>query len=447
METPIYTKLSEYHKKNRISFAMPGHKNLRGLAPDLQKCDVTELAATADLHHEDASTRRANELLSGLYGSEYSYIMTGGSTAGVQAMIAASLKPGDTLLASADCHMSVINTCALCGFGLRLIPVGFDKEYGVPAGLADFEIDKDVRAVLITSPDYYGRVKDIEAAAEKCHAAGVPLLVDEAHGAHFIADKAFPESAVRLGADAVCQSAHKTLNALTGAAYLHICSDRLSRSRIKRALVSFQSSSPSYPIAASADAARAVLSETNYAEILKECAGFKEAVSRATNIRFIKNDDPTRLVLSFAEYETTGFEVLERLSDYYGIDVEMADLCNIVLIATPWNMHSDFMELFRALRDITGTLMASGGCVCECPPAVSGTADPSLGWYADTEYTDIDEAAGRVAAASVASYPPGTGIIITGTVISKSQTEYIKRLIAAGAEIAGMIDNKIEVVK
>ena len=446
METPIYTRLSDYHKKNRISFAMPGHKNLRGLAPDLQPCDVTELAATADLHHEDASVRRANELLSELYGSRCSYIMTGGSTAGVQAMIAAALKPGDTLLASADCHMSVINTCALCGFRLRLIPIGFDKEYGVPGGLEDFDIDGDVKAVLLTSPDYYGRVKDIAAAAEKCHALGVPLLVDEAHGAHFIADKAFPESAVRLGADAVCQSAHKTLNALTGAAYLHVCSDRLSRARIKRALVSFQSSSPSYPIAASADAARAVLSETDYTDILMECRGFREAVSRATKIRFIKNDDPTRLVLSFMEYETTGFEVSERLSGYYGIDVEMADLCNIVLIVTPWNTHSDFMELFRALRDITGVLSQSSGNMYECPPVMAGTADPSAGWYADTEYVDIDKAIGRIAAATVSSYPPGTGIIITGTVITEGQTEYIKRLIAAGAEIAGMTDNKIEVV-
>lgn len=446
METPIYTRLSDYHKKNRISFAMPGHKNLRGLAPDLQQCDVTELASTVALHHEDESVRRANELLSELYGSRYSYIMTGGSTAGVQAMIAAALKPGDTLLASADCHMSVINTCAVCGFRLRLIPIGFVKEHGVPGVLDDLCIDKDVRAVLLTSPDYYGRVKDIAAAAEKCHALGVPLLVDEAHGAHFIADKAFPESAVRLGADAVCQSAHKTLNALTGAAYLHVCSDRLSRARIKRALVSFQSSSPSYPIAASADAARAVLSETDYTDILMECRGFREAVSRATNIRFIKNDDPTRLVLSFMEYETTGFEVSERLSGYYGIDVEMADLCNIVLIVTPWNTHSDFMELFRALRDITGVLSQSSGNMYECPPVMSETADPSAGWYADTEYVDIDKAIGRIAAATVSSYPPGTGIIITGTIITEGQTEYIKRLIAAGAEIAGMTDNKIEVV-
>lgn len=447
METPIYTKLSDYHRKNRISFAMPGHKNLRGLAPDLQQCDVTELAATADLHHEDESVKRANELLSSLYGSQYSYIMTGGSTAGIQTMITAVLNPGDTLLASADCHMSVINTCAICGFRLRLIPVGFDKEYGIPDGLGDFDIDDGVKAVLLTSPDYYGRVKDIASAAEKCRAAGVPLLVDEAHGAHFIADKAFPETAVRLGADAVCQSAHKTLNALTGAAYLHVCSESISRTRIKRALVSFQSSSPSYPIAASADAARAVLAETDYKEIIEECAGFKEALGRATLIRSLENDDPTRIVLSFAAYDITGFDISARLSSFSGIDVEMADLNNIVLITTPWNTHSDFMELFRALRDLSGTLMPAADNCLNPPPAAADEADPSIGWYADTELADIDDADGRIAAATVSSYPPGTGIIIMGTIITKEQTEYIKKLIAAGAEITGITDNKIEVVK
>lgn len=447
METPIYTRLSDYHKKNRISFAMPGHKNLRGLSPDLQKCDVTELTATADLHHEDKSVQRANELLSRLYGSRYSYIMTGGSTAGVQAMISSVLKPGDTLLASADCHMSVINTCALCGFRLRLIPVSLDREYGIPAGIEDFEIDKDIKAVLVTSPDYYGRVKDIASIAEKCHMSGIPLLVDEAHGAHFIADTSFPETAVRLGADAVCQSAHKTLNALTGAAYLHICSDRMSRTRVKRALASFQSSSPSYPIAASADAARAVLAEADYKGIIKECMEFKAALCKATGIRFPENDDPTRLVLSFAGYSTTGFEVSERLSSYYGIDVEMSDLYNVVLIVTPWNTHGDFMELFRALRDITGAMTVRDSIYPDIPPVFSETVDLSEGWYAETELVDIDSACGRKAASVVSSYPPGTGIIITGAAITKEQTDYIKRLISAGAEIAGLIDNKIEVVR
>ncbi len=370
--------------------------------------------------------------------------MTGGSTAGVQAMLAGAMHPGDTLLATADCHKSVINTCALCGFRLRLIPVIYDHDFAVPTVSEDFEITPDVGAVLITSPNYYGIVKDTAAIAAKCHSAGVPLLVDEAHGAHFIASEAFPETSVRLGADMVCQSAHKTLNALTGAAYLHICSGRVSESRVKRALTSFQSSSPPYPIAASADIARATLEETGYGDILDECRQFCDAAEHMTEIRILRNDDPTRIVLNFGAYETTGLEVNRRLSDYYGIDAEMADLENIVLIATPWNTHLDFMTLFRALRDITQLLAPRERARIAPPPAYAGTVSPHDGWFADTESVPVGEAAGRISAAAVMAYPPGSALILPGAVITEEQTVYISRLLGAGAEISGLTNGRIE---
>ena len=448
METPIYTRLNEYHKKNRISFAMPGHKNLRGLAPDLQKCDVTELPATVDLHHEDKSVVRACELLSELYGTRRSFILTGGSTTGIQAMISSVLRPGDTLCAAADCHMSVINTCALCGYKLILLPVETDPEYMIPTGLNTEELPEEADALLITSPNYYGITKDINKLSQMCRAAGIPLLVDEAHGAHFIVSDRLPHSAVELGADIVCQSAHKTLNALTGAAYLHVCGENIDAQRVHRSVCAFESSSPSYPIAASADAARATLAETCYDEIIDECEGFCKAVCYATKVRLVNTDDPTRIVLCFSEYEMSGYEILKKLSDYYGIDIEMADMFNIVLIVTPWNTHSDFMNLFRAIREITESLMMRTE-----KQARYGTfskiikANPQKGWFANSEFIPLDETEGRTAAAPVSVYPPGTAVIVTGCVIDQEQIEFIKENKEAGAEIDGMKDGKIEVVK
>ena len=448
METPIYTRLNAYHKKNRISFAMPGHKNLRGLSPDLQLCDVTELASTVDLHHPDECVTRANTLLAECFKSKHSFIMTGGSTAGVQTMINSVLSPGDTLLASSDCHMSVINTCAICGYKLKLIPTEFDSEFLIPTHIKDFEITDDIKAVLITSPNYYGITEDITSIAQKCHDAGIPLLVDEAHGAHFAADERFPKPAIECGADMVCQSAHKTLNALTGAAYLHIGSDRVDLRRVKRTLSAFQSSSPSYPIAASADAARATLSEVRFDDIVDECKKFSDAVEHMTKIRILKNDDPLRLVLCFKGYDTTGFFVDERLSEYYGIDVEMSDYLNIVLIATPWNTHGDFMCLFNALCDITAMLKERSEEVkLSPPPAISGVVEPYLGWYGKTEEIPLCDAAGRTAACTVTAYPPGICIIAAGAVITSEQVEYLKMLEGAGAKITGMTLGRIDVIK
>ena len=447
MEAPIYNRLIEYHRKRRISFAMPGHKNGRGLMPELYQCDVTELSATVDLHHEDEYVKRANELLSERFGTKRSFIMTGGSTAGVQAMISSVCRPGDTVLASADCHKSVVNACAICGCRLRLIPTRTDDEFAVPCGLCDFDITDDVKAVIVVSPDYYGRVKNIEYIAKKCHDAKVPLLVDEAHGAHFTADDRFPESAVELGADMVCQSAHKTLNALTGAAYLHVMGDRVDLKRVKRALSAFQSSSPPYPVAASADTARAALSEISYDDIIKECSEFKKAIANTTKIKALANDDETRIVLCFREYETTGFEIDRLLSERYGIDVEMADHMNIVLIATPWNEHRDFMALFRALHDICDGLNGREKEIkVKLPPPHSGVLSPSSAWYADTEMIRIDEAEGRMSAQTVTVYPPGIAVILPGTVVRKEDIQYITELEKEGAKISGTEDNRIEVV-
>lgn len=447
MEAPIYNRLIDYHRKKRISFAMPGHKNGRGLVPEIYKCDVTELSATVDLHHEDEYVKRANALLSEHFGTKRSFIMTGGSTAGVQAMISSVCRPGDTVLASADCHKSVVNACAICGCKLRLIPMRTDDEFAVLSDLCDFDITDDVKAVIVVSPDYYGKVKDIEYIAKKCHDADVPLLVDEAHGAHFTADERFPKSAVELGADMVCQSAHKTLNALTGAAYLHVIGDRVDMKRVKKALTSFQSSSPPYPVAASADAARAALSEINYDDIIKECAEFKKAIAQASKIKALQNDDETRIVLCFREYETTGFEIDRLLSERYGIDVEMADYMNIVLIATPWNEHRDFMALFRALRDICGDLKERENEIkVKLPPPYPEVLSPSDAWYGDTETIHINGSEGRISAQTATVYPPGISVILPGAVIRKEDIQYITGLEKEGAKISGAKDSRIEVV-
>ena len=444
METPIYSRLKALSNMNRAPFAMPGHKN-RGLADDLISLDMTEIGCGVDLLHESDEVRAANRLLGDLYGTRESFILTGGSTLAIQVMLASVLSPGDTLLASADCHKSVINTCALCGFRLRVIPVGYDLDMDIPLGIGDFEITDDVRAVLLTSPNYYGIAKDIKRAAEKCHAAGVPLLVDEAHGAHFIAGEPFPESAASQGADMVCHSAHKTLDALTGAAYLHITGGGIDPLRVRRLLRSFASSSPSYPIAASADYARARLAGTDYGCVAAMCRELIERVGRGTDIRALGNDDITRLVLNLSEYDTTGYYVNNILSQKYGIDCEMTDLHNIILITTPENTRQDFDRLYSALVDITKTLSKRKKNGMPAPPPImTGTVSPSAFWR--TEHVPLGEAVGRTAAAAVAAYPPGTAIIFPGEVIRRESVEYIERLMAAGAEPEGIEKGMAEVI-
>lgn len=433
METPIYTRLCEYHSQNRIPFAMPGHKNMRGLDADLGVCDVTELSKTLNLMSDDETVTRANELLSKFYGSKASFILTCGSTSCVKAMILSTVNPGDTLLVTSDCHMSVINICAIAGIKIKMVNTVT-------------EITPDIKAVFITSPNYYGVTKDICKISELCHNAGVLLMVDEAHGAHFTGKYGLPQTAIRLGADLVCQSAHKTLNALTGAAYLHIATDKVDINRVKRSILAVHTTSPSYMIAASADIARQTLETLDYTDIINECNEFKSAISK-TGLKVKKNDDPTRLVLDFSSFDITGFCVAEKLSEYYGIDVEMADLENIVLIVTPYNKHSDFVTLFHAIKEIINSkqLRASDNSIPQ-PPDVSGVISPREGWFKKTEYVKLDDATGRISAQTISVYPPGTAVIVMGGEITPEALNYIKTVLKCGAEVTGVSNGKVEVI-
>lgn len=453
MHSPIYEHLDKYHKSDRVSFAMPGHKNGRGLKADFLSCDVTELDATLNLRSRaDAVIGEAQLRLCALYSSDESYILTGGSTAGIQAMLAGALSPGATLLVSGDCHMSVINTCALCGYNIRFFGTDFDQETMIPRDREPLaraiERRHDVDAVLITSPNYYGMCRSVEEIAFACHKYDIPLLVDEAHGAHFIATDKLPKSAIECGADAVVNSAHKTLNALTGAAYLHIKSDLLDKNRLRKALEMFTTSSPSYPIAASADMARAELEDSyEWERTVKRCEDFKRAISENTFIHIVENDDPTRIVLNFSGFDISGYEAGKRLSEEYGIDVEMSDILNIVLIATPSNTQEDFDRLFNAMVGIYDTLTISQEHVQILPPPEhSEFIEPQRAFYANPKYVSIAKSFGKISAATITAYPPGVPILCMGEQITAGHVAYLRHLMNAGAEFTGFDGEEIPIL-
>lgn len=454
MSVPIYEKLKRHYSENRVSFAMPGHKNGRGLTDDFSRLDVTELDSTLNLYAlEDETVNSAKKLLSKLYGSDESYILTGGSTAGIQAMLASVLSPGDTLLVSGDCHMSVINTCALCGYNLVFIPASFDTRTYIPC---DRENAADVvrkaysvDAVLVTSPNYYGFCRDIPEIAAACRERGVPLLVDEAHGAHFTASPRLPKSAVLCGADAVVNSAHKTLNALTGAAYLHIKGDLINKSRLHRALMMFQTSSPSYPIAASADIARQELEDSDvWDKTVSMCDEFKRLVEENTFIHVVENDDPTRIVLNFSGFDMTGYEADKILSEKYSVDIEMADILNIVLIATPSNTRDDFDRMLEALYDICDSLTVSGDRKQILPPPEhSKYIEPQQAFYGKVQRVAPAKSFGRICAETVTAYPPGIPIICMGEEITAGHIGYIRHLQNCGAKFTGFDGDMLSVLK
>ncbi len=448
MEAPLYTRLINYHSQNRISFAMPGHKNGVGLIGELINCDVTELSKTEDLFHPGEYAKKSLELLAKTYRADKSFILTSGSTTAIHTMLCSVLNANDTLLASADIHMSVVNICALMGIKIRILPKEYKnnlptKTVGVSQILKE---NPDIKACIITSPNYYGVCSDIPQIAKECHSYGIPLIVDEAHGAHFIASNNLPKTAIEQGADMACQSAHKTLNALTGAAFLHIKSNLVSPKRVEKTLNMLHSSSPSYMIAASADIARAQTDDgVMWDKTIKVCEDFKELIKRTTDIEFLENDDDTRLVLCFDNYDISGFEVSKELSKNYSIDIEMATMNAIVLIVTPSNTRNELDKLKNAL----GIILAQTQKRDTKRPIINIEHKeeilPHIAHNSKTAEVDIEKSTGKMSAATVTIYPPGIPVLYEGEIIKKEVIEYIRENEKNGALITGINDGLISV--
>ena len=458
MTGEIFKMLNSYKKLKRHSFSMPGHKNGKGFRGDLSKLDVTELADTDSLHNSDGACQRASMSISKAYGADMSIIMVNGSTGGIFTMLASTLKRGDTVLVSRISHMSVMNACITLGLKPIFFEHKFYAEFSLygEADLEDFSKkleENPVKAVLVVSPNYNGIVSDIKGMSEILAGKNIPLLVDEAHGAHFIASDDFPKNSIRLGADMSITSTHKTLNALNQSAILNVKSKIVDYDRVKTMSAFFQTSSPSYPIAASCESAVVEVGENSskWLGTLKMCRELKNVLKEKTLIKPLELSgdvfglDPTRITLNLSAYDVEGHKISEILRNEYNIDIEMADNENILLIATAANDKKDFEVLKKALLEISGKLkirdIKKGSIKI---PDIKCISDPSAAFYDEGEWVELEKSVGRVSKGTVLVYPPGVPIIVTGSEIT---TEAVEFLNSCGGEIIGLRDGKIPVKK
>lgn len=233
---------------------------------EMMRLDVTEISGTDDLHHPEGAILEAQQLAADCFGAEESFFLVGGSTAGnLSLLLTVCNEPNSLVLVQRNVHKSVIHGLMLAGARAVFLEPWVDPASGlaVMPSLETVQVAvqayPEAKAVLVTLPNYYGMGADLTPMAEVCHAAGMPLLVDEAHGAHYGQHPELPASALSCGADGVVQSTHKMLSAFTMGAMLHVQGPRLNRSLLRQRLAMVQSSSPSYPVMASLDLARRLL--------------------------------------------------------------------------------------------------------------------------------------------------------------------------------------------
>ncbi len=385
-------------------FHMPGHKGR------LDPLDMTEIARTDDLYAPQAGIAEAERMAAISCGAAHTLMLTGGATAGILAMILERVPPGGKLLLARNAHHAALSACVWGG-----VDAVFTDD--LPAAIRE---NPDARAVLVTRPDYYGACMNLAPVVQAAHARGMRVLVDEAHGAHFPWWEA-PQSAGRLGADAWVQSAHKTLPALTGAAFLHL-SGSVDAARARRFLRMVQTSSPPFLILRSLDNARAWM-DAHGARALEDLLGllaeFRARLGGLSGYTDASADDPTRLVIDTRGRGLSGLDAQARLAER-GVDVEMADDARVVCICTVCDRAEDFDRLYNALSAIP-----QGEPLPPVPPL--GTTPPGPralsvrdAALAPQEAVPLADAVGRVASVPAGMYPPGVPLVLPGETITET---------------------------
>ncbi|MFE8704233.1 aminotransferase class I/II-fold pyridoxal phosphate-dependent enzyme [Cytobacillus sp. FJAT-54145] len=456
-QTPLYDSLVRHRQKEPISLHVPGHKSgilfwEQSFYKDILKIDVTELRGLDDLHSPEEAIFEAEDLLSHLYETKRSFFLVNGSTVGNLAMIMATIKEGQTVLVQRNCHKSVLNGIYLTKGNPVLLGPEYNENWGVAGGVSvetvkrAIQLYPDSKALILTYPNYYGMVTEIEDIIKLAHSHHIPVLIDEAHGAHFIAGEYFPPSALQLGADVVVQSAHKTLPAMTMGSYLHVNGDRVSVEAINRYLRILQSSSPSYPIMASLDLARSFLGTmtTNDLKYLREQNdAFRAKLKEIKAIELLDYPDgigdPLKITIQ-SKTVLSGFE-LQKLFEAEGIFTELADPYNVLFtlpllregFSFPFDQIIEKMK--KALASYSEKSQHHKQSFFKKSAITNLYIQESL--TKNEDWVRIDESVGYICAEQITPYPPGIPLLIPGEKIEKEDVASLQLLLNSGASFQG----------
>ncbi len=432
--TPLFDALQRHRSLGRASFHTPGHKaHPDALPADLLRLDFTELPDTDSLFEASGPILQAETHAAAVLGTARTLFSAGGCTLCIQAMLRlVSMGGKRTIIAARVLHRSAVNAMAL----LDLEPVWLlpkqDAGPGLPGRVRPEDVKDalaahpDAAAVYLTSPDYFGVLSPIGEIAALCRKAEVPLIVDNAHGAHlWYTSQPHP---LTLGAAMTADSPHKTLPALTGGAWLHLADDRYAADA-KGAMALFGSTSPSYPVMASLDRCAAWLEHHGaaaYAALENRVAALRETALSLGYTLPLGGTDPTRLSLGAGRLAISG-TILAETFRQWGVEPEYWDDENVVLIPTPFNTQAEFARLENAMRQ--GAKMERQPADARPPlPALPKAAlSPRQAMFAPWETVPLEQAVGRIAAEAACPCPPGVPVVMPGEVITEEITAFLRR--------------------
>jgi arginine decarboxylase len=472
-DAPLFNAWRDFVSADNTPFTIPGHKrNASSLHPELARLldsDVPLYGGLDSVTLTAGALRNAERRGAELWGADWCRYSTGGSTHANQAICLALGQPGDTVLVSRTAHRSTLLGLVFAGLRPVWLPTQVDERFGIPSGLSVPAVQRalddnpDAVGLLCVEPSYLGTVSDLPEIIEAAHRRSVPVVVDQAWGAHFGFAPGYPEHAVSLGADAVVLSAHKTLPAYSQASILFADLQRIDGDRLERAFDAAHTTSPAGSILASIDASRALLASnegvTRLCEVARLVAEIRTAVRSAGVLSpgpvdfALGRFDPAKLVLLTAPAGRSGLDIQARLLEH-GLPVEMADRDTVVpLISIADDERSVARlrhELDRALAPGTESTVARPVSAAELwRHTAPQVCTPREAFFAQHETVALPEAVGRTSAEVIAPYPPGIPLMMPGEQITAETLSALTSLLHAGSRIAYAADpslNSVQVV-
>lgn len=451
--TPLADAVAAFLADERITpFTTPGHKRAPHLADELLRLDLPLSSGADDLHLRSDVLGQAEGLAAGLWGADLCRFCANGSTQGNQALALALGRPGDRVVVSRSSHKSVLAGLVLSGLDPVWVRADVDPATGVPLALPPgrvaraLEATPDAVGVFLVEPSFVGVLSDLQAIAEIAHAVGVPLVLDQAWGAHLGFHPGLPAHGLAAGADAFVTSAHKTLAAFTQGAYLLACGERLDLARLAESFDVLHTTSVSAAILGSLDRARQLLAtrgEELLGETLRLAVLFRERMAAVAGLVVVASDDPTKLVLSLPG---TGADGLEVEADLFaeGIRLELANRDLLVPLLTIGDTDESVERLcdalLRSFERRRGEPREPGGASAVWGVAPEAALTPREAFFAPRETVAAQDAAGRISAETVAPYPPGIPAIAPGEVVSRELVEALREAAAAGTRLAYCAD-------
>ncbi|MBW4691186.1 MAG: aminotransferase class I/II-fold pyridoxal phosphate-dependent enzyme [Lyngbya sp. HA4199-MV5] len=490
---PLLKALQICAHKPHAPFYAPGHKHGQGIPTPLAalfgqqvfQADLPELPELDNLFAPQGVIQEAQALAAEAFGADRTWFLTNGSTAGIVAAILATCNPGDKIILPRNIHQSAVSGLILSG----AVPIFVQPDYDsildlahspTPAAVAEaLSLHPDAKAVLMVYPTYYGVCGDVAAIAQLAHQHNLPLLVDEAHGAHFAFHPELPLAALAAGADLVVQSTHKVLSAMTQAAMLHTRGDRVRGDRVSKALQLVQSTSPSYLLLASLDAARhqmATQGKLLLEHTLKLAGRARSRLEQIPGLSTLKPEqagrsagfqalDCTRLTVTVTGLGVDGFTADQILNEQLGVTAELPSLQHLTFIVSVGNTEADMKALVQAFEALAekqgGTAEARRRreqqsippYSCRLTPHSSlltphlSPLTPRAAFFANTETVSIAQAIHRISAELVCPYPPGIPVLMPGEVITAEAIADLQMILAIGGLISGCADPSLETLK